>query len=144
MLDPIEADSKGRIRFDRHYGEPVSQKEALSALTRGAIDVLVAYPTYYDGKIAIGDGMQLPANFRNWQDCWVLTVNGRVAEIMDRVYTKNARVKYLTSTPVRPTISRSPRGPRRSDLRRLQGHEDPQCRRLGLDRHQGPRGPRPS
>jgi len=102
ILDRIEADSKGRIKFDRHYGEPVSQKEALSALTRGAIDVLVAYPTYYDGKIAIGDWMQLPANFRSWQDCWDLTVNGRVAEIMDRVYMKSARVKYLTATPVAP------------------------------------------
>jgi len=80
----------------------VSQKEALNALTRGAIDVLVAYPTYYDGKIAIGDWMQLPANFRSWQDCWDLTVNGRVAEIMDRVYMKNARVKYVTATPVAP------------------------------------------
>lgn len=102
MLDRIEANSKGRIKFDRHFGEPVSQKEALSALTRGAIDVLVAYPTYYDGKIAVGDWMQLPANFRSWQDCWDLTVNGRVAEIMDSVYMKKARVKYLTSTPVAP------------------------------------------
>jgi TRAP-type C4-dicarboxylate transport system substrate-binding protein len=102
MLDRIEAHSKGRIKVDRHYGEPVSQKEALNALTRGAIDLLVAYPTYYDGKIAIGDWIQLPANFRSWQDCWDLAVNGRVAEIMDQIYLKNARVKYLTSTPVAP------------------------------------------
>jgi len=102
MLDRIEAASGGRLKFDRHYGEPVPQKEALNALTRGAIDLLLAYPTYYDGKIAIGDWMQLPANFRSWQDCWDLTVNGRVAEIMDQVYMKQARVKYITATPVGP------------------------------------------
>ena len=102
MLDRLEAQSKGRIKVERHYGEPVSQKEALSALTRGAIDLLVAYPTYYDGKIAIGDWMQLPANFRSWQDCWELTVGGPVADIMDQVYSQNARVKYLSATPVAP------------------------------------------
>ena len=36
LLDRIEANSKGRIKFERHYGgEPVSKKEALNALTRG-------------------------------------------------------------------------------------------------------------
>ncbi len=103
LLDRIEANSKGRLKFERHYGgEPVSQKEALSGLSRGAIDLLMAYPTYYDGKVAIGDWQQLPANFRSWEDCWDLTVNGRVADIMDEVYTKKAQVKYITCTPVAP------------------------------------------
>jgi TRAP-type transport system periplasmic protein len=102
MLDTIEAQSKGRIKFDRHYTEPVNQKEALNALTRGTIDILVAYPTYYDGKIAIGDWQQMPANFRNAKDAYELTVAGPVADIMDKVYTKYAKVKYLTCTPVAP------------------------------------------
>ena len=103
ILDRIENKSGGRIKFERHYGgEPISQKEALVALTRGAIDFLMAYPTYYDGKIAIGDWQQLPSNFRSWKDCWDLAVNGRVAEIMDQTYTKLARVKYITCTPVAP------------------------------------------
>ena len=103
ILDRIEAKSDGRIQFERHYGgEPVGKKEAMTALTRGAIDMLTAYPTYYDGKIAIGDWQQMPSNFRNWEDCWDLTVNGRVAEIMDEAYTKIARVKYITCTPVAP------------------------------------------
>lgn len=103
LLDRIEANSKGRIKFERHYGgEPVSKKEALNALTRGAIDMLLAYPTYYDGKIAIGDWQQLPSNFRSWKDCWALGVNGRVAQIMDEVYSKRGRVKYITATPVAP------------------------------------------
>ncbi len=103
ILDRIEAKSNGRIQFERHYGgEPVGKKEAMSALTRGAIDLLTAYPTYYDGKIAIGDWQQMPSNFRNWEDCWELCVNGRVADIMDAAYTKVARVKYITCTPVAP------------------------------------------
>ena len=103
LLDRIEAKSQGRIKIERHYGgEPVSKKEALNALARGAIDMLLAYPTYYDGKIAIGDWQQLPSNFRNWQDCWELGVNGRVAQIMDEVYSKRGRVKYITATPVAP------------------------------------------
>ncbi|MCF8042511.1 MAG: TRAP transporter substrate-binding protein DctP [Desulfarculaceae bacterium] len=103
LLDRIEANSKGRIKFERHYGgEPVSKKEALNALTRGAIDMLLAYPTYYDGKIAIGDWQQLPSNFRGWEDCWALGVNGRVAQIMEEVYSKRGRVKYITATPVAP------------------------------------------
>lgn len=102
ILDTMEAQSKGRIKFDRHYTEPVSQKEALNALTRGAIDILVAYPTYYDGKIAIGDWQQMPANARNAKDCYELTVAGPVADIMDKVYTKYAKVKYITCTPIAP------------------------------------------
>jgi len=103
ILDRIESKSNGRIRFERHYGgEPVGKKEAMTALTRGAIDLLMAYPTYYDGKIAIGDWQQMPSNFRSWEDCWELATQGRVAEIMDNAYTKIARVKYITCTPVAP------------------------------------------
>ena len=103
LMDRIEAASKGRIKFERHYGgEPVSKKEALNALTRGAIDMLLAYPTYYDGKIAIGDWQQLPSNFHTWQDCWELGVNGRVAKIMEEVYSQRGRVQYITATPVAP------------------------------------------
>ena len=103
ILDRIESKSNGRIRFERHYGgEPVGKKEALTALTRGAIDLLMAYPTYYDGKIAIGDWQQMPSNFRTWEDCWELAANGRVGEIMDKAYTKIARVKYIACTPVAP------------------------------------------
>jgi len=103
LLDRIEANSKGRIKFERHYGgEPVSKKEALNALSKGVIDLLMAYPTYYDGKIAIGDWQQLPSNFRGWEDCWDLTVNGPVAAIMDKAYSKVAKVKYITCTPVAP------------------------------------------
>jgi TRAP-type C4-dicarboxylate transport system substrate-binding protein len=103
LLDRIEQKSDGRIAFERHYGgEPVPQKEALNGLTHGAIDLLMAYPTYYDGKIAIGDWQQLPANFRRWEDCWELAVKGQVATIMDQAYTKTARVKYITCTPVAP------------------------------------------
>ncbi|MCB2228288.1 MAG: TRAP transporter substrate-binding protein DctP [Desulfarculaceae bacterium] len=103
LLDRIEANSKGRIKFERHYGgEPVSKKEALNALSNGVIDLLMAYPTYYDGKIAIGDWQQLPSNFRSWEDCWALGVNGVVAQIMDKAYSRVAKVKYLTCTPVAP------------------------------------------
>jgi len=103
ILDRIEAKSNGRIQFERHYGgEPVGKKEAMTALTRGAIDLLMAYPTYYDGKIAIGDWQQLPSNFRSWEDCWDLCVNGPVADIMDDAYRKITRVKYITCTPVAP------------------------------------------
>ena len=103
ILDRIEQNSKGRIAFERHYGgEPVSKKEALNALTKGAIDLLCAYPTYYDGKIAIGDWQQMPSNFRTWEDCYDLAVAGPLADIMDKTYTDLARVKYLTCTPVAP------------------------------------------
>jgi TRAP-type transport system periplasmic protein len=104
FLDVVEDKSKGRIKIDRHYGEPAAQKEALSALSRGMIDMLVAYPTYYDGKVALGDWMQLPANFKEWawQDWYDLAVVGRVGDIMDEVYMKMANAKYIFSCPAGP------------------------------------------
>jgi len=101
-LDQIEQKSEGQIKFIRHYGEPVSKKEALKALGRGTIDMLQAYPTYYDGKIAIGDWQQLPGNFRKWQDCHDLCVSGEVAKIMDRAYRKSANVTYVGANPIAP------------------------------------------
>ena len=141
IMDRIESKSGGRIKFERHYGgEPVGKKEALTALTRGAIDLLMAYPTYYDGKIAIGDWQQLPSNFRTWEDCWDLAVNGRVAEIMDEAYTKIARVKYIACTPVAPyNFQVAKKSKKISKLRRFQGHENQKRRRVGLHRHQAAR-----
>ena len=128
ILDRIEAKSNGRIYFERHYGgEPVGKKEAMTALTRGAIDLLTAYPTYYDGKIAIGDWQQTAFQFQeSWEDCWDLGVNGRVAGIMDEVYSQNrpGQIHHL-HTRWRRTTSRSPRSPRRSETAEdFKGTED--------------------
>ena len=64
--------------------------------------MLVAYPVYYDGKIAIGDWQQLPGNFRSWQDCYDTCVVGEVAKIMDETYRKKANAVYIGLSPIAP------------------------------------------
>lgn len=101
-MDQIEAKAKGKLIINRHYGEPVTKKAALNALTRGTIDMLVAYPVYYDGKIAVGDWQQMPGNFKKWEDCYDLCVVGKVADIMDKAYREKSNAVYLGLNPVAP------------------------------------------
>lgn len=102
VLDKIEEQSQGRIHFYRHYQEPIESSEALTALGRGTIDILVAYPVYYSGRIAVGDWQQMPSNFRGWEDCYELAVVGKIAEIMDKVYRERANAVYLGLNPIAP------------------------------------------
>ncbi len=101
-LDQIETRSNGKIKFFRNYGKPARKDKGIDALVAGNIDILVAYPTYYTDKIAIGSFQQLPGNFKGWEDCWDLLVNGKVGEIVDQVYMKHANVKYLGAFPIGP------------------------------------------
>jgi len=101
-LDQIEEKSQGRIRFQRHYLEPVPVAEGLTALGRGVIGMLLSYPLYYSGRIAIGDWQQMPTNFKGWEDCYELAVEGRISEIMEKTYKEKANVIYLGLNPVGP------------------------------------------
>lgn len=102
-LDQIEEKSQDSIKFFRNYKKPARRDHALDALAAGNnIDILAAYPTYYSQTVAIGGWQQIPGNFRNWEDCWELCVNGEVADLMDGVYQKLANAKYLGAFPIGP------------------------------------------
>ncbi len=95
-LDAVEKASQGRIKFERHWaGEPLPAKQALDGLSKGVIDVLVAFPPYYSGKVAIADVCAMPQNFRTPRDVYDLWFDGGVGKLIDQVYQKRTKVKAL-------------------------------------------------
>lgn len=95
-LDAVEKNSNGKIRFERHWaGEPIPSKETLDALSVGTLDVIVAFPPYFSGKVGIGDVCAMPKNFRTFADIYDLWWNSPMGEIIDRVYQKRANAKFL-------------------------------------------------
>lgn len=95
-LDEVEKRSDGKIKFERHWaGEPIPAKEALDGLSQGVIDVLLAFPPYYSGQIAIADISAMPKNFKNPEDVYDLWFNSDLGKVIDSVYQKRAKVKAL-------------------------------------------------
>ncbi len=95
-LDEVEKTSNGKIKFERHWaGEPVPAQEALDGLANGVIDGLCAFPSYYSGKVAIGDICAIPQNFRKPQDVYDLWFNTDLGKLIDKVYQERAKVKVL-------------------------------------------------
>lgn len=95
-LDAVERESNGSIRFERHWaGEPVPSKETLDALSVGTLDVIVAFPPYFSGKVGIGDVCARPKNFRTFADIYDLWWNSPMGKIIDTVYQKRANAKFL-------------------------------------------------
>ena len=95
-MDLVEKNSKGRIKFERHWGgEPVPVKQALDALRVGTLDVLTEVPHYYSGKIAIADIGIMPRNYRTFSDVFDLWWNSPLGKIIDDVYQKRANAKTL-------------------------------------------------
>ena len=72
-FDAVEKDSNGMIKLDRHWaGEPVPSKEALDALAVGTLDMVIAFPPFFSGKVAIADVAAMPKNFRTFADIYDL------------------------------------------------------------------------
>jgi TRAP-type C4-dicarboxylate transport system substrate-binding protein len=95
-MDAVEANSKGMIKFDRHWaGEPVPKKESLDALTMGTLDMVVAFPPYFSGKIGIADVCAMPKNFKSFADIFDLWWNSPLGDIIDKAYQKKANAKFL-------------------------------------------------
>jgi TRAP-type C4-dicarboxylate transport system substrate-binding protein len=95
-LDEVEKASNGKIKFERHWaGEPLPAKEALDGLSKGVIDGLAAFPPYYSGKVAIADICAMPQNFKTPQDVYDLWFDGKLGQLVDKVYQKRAKVKVL-------------------------------------------------
>jgi TRAP-type C4-dicarboxylate transport system substrate-binding protein len=95
-MDFVEANSNGMIKFDRHWaGEPVPTKESLDALTMGTLDMVVAFPPYFSGKIGSADVCAMPKNFRTNSDIYDLWWNTPLGEIIDKAYQKKANAKFL-------------------------------------------------
>lgn len=95
-LDEVEKRSNGRIKFERHWaGEPIPAKEALDGLSQGVLDVLVAFPPYYSGQVAIADICAMPKNFMTPGDVYDLWFNSDLGQLIDGVYQKRTRVKAL-------------------------------------------------
>ena len=95
-LDLVEKNSKGMVTFDRHWaGEPVPSKEALDGLSNGVLDMLVAFPPFFSGKIGIADVAAMPKNFKTFEDVYDLWWNSPLGEIIDTAYQKKFGVKFL-------------------------------------------------
>jgi TRAP-type C4-dicarboxylate transport system substrate-binding protein len=95
-LDAVEKNSKGMIKFERHWaGEPVPSKETLDALSVGTLDLIVAFPPYFSGKVGIADVCAMPKNFRHFVDVYDLWWNSPMGSIIDKVYQKKANAKFL-------------------------------------------------
>ncbi len=95
-LEELNKQGKGMIDIETHWGgEPVPTKETLDALSKGLIDMLVAYPPFFGGQVGIADVCAMPTNFKNYQDIYDLWWNSPMAAIIDRVYQKRFNVKAL-------------------------------------------------
>ena len=100
-LNAVESESKGLITIERHWGgEPVPVKEALDALGAGTIDMLVTFPSWYSGKIAIGDIVAIAKNFKTVADFYDLWWYSPLGKIMDEVYQKRANAKAIFGGPL--------------------------------------------
>jgi TRAP-type C4-dicarboxylate transport system substrate-binding protein len=95
-LDAVEKNSKGMIKFDRHWaGEPVPAKEMLDALSVGTLDMVVAFPPFFSGKVGIADVSAMPKNFRTFADVYDLWWNTSLGKIIDNAYQKRVNCKFL-------------------------------------------------
>jgi TRAP-type C4-dicarboxylate transport system substrate-binding protein len=95
-LDLVEKNSKGMIKIERHWaGEPVPSKEALDGLSTGVLDMLIAFPPFYSGKIGIADVAAMPKNFKRFEDVFDLWWNSPLGEIIDKAYQRKFNAKFL-------------------------------------------------
>ena len=95
-LKAVEKNSNGQIKFEAHWaGEPVPSKETLDALSVGTLDMVVAFPPYFSGKVAIADVCAMPKNFMTFVDVYDLWWNSPMGGIIDKVYQKKANAKFL-------------------------------------------------
>jgi TRAP-type transport system periplasmic protein len=95
-LNAVEKNAKGMIKLERHWaGEPVPSKESLDALSVGTLDIVVAFPPYFSGKVGIGDVCAMPKNFMTFADVYDLWWNTPLGEIIDKAYQKRANAKFL-------------------------------------------------
>jgi TRAP-type C4-dicarboxylate transport system substrate-binding protein len=95
-FDAVEKNSNGMIKLDRHWaGEPVPEKEALDALSVGTLDMVVAFPPFFSGKVGIADVAAMPKNFRTFADIYDLWWNTPLGEIIDKAYQKRVNAKFL-------------------------------------------------
>lgn len=95
-LDAVEEVSGGKISFERHWaGEPVPANEALGALSKGLIDMLVAFPPYYSGEVAIADICAMPQNFKVPADIYDLWWNSPMGDIINKVYKERVGVQIV-------------------------------------------------
>ena len=95
-MDEVEKKSNGKIAFERHWaGEPLPAMEALNGLSQGVIDILVAFPPYYSGQVAIADICAMPKNFKKVDDVYDLWLNSDMGKLIDGVYQERINVKVL-------------------------------------------------
>jgi TRAP-type C4-dicarboxylate transport system substrate-binding protein len=95
-LQELESRTKGLVKIETHWaGEPIPTKQTMDALSLGTIDMLVAFPPYFSGKVGITDICAMPGNFRHYSDIYDLWWNSPVGELIDKAYQKKLNVKCL-------------------------------------------------
>ena len=93
--DALMAASKGRIKFNYHFGEPVPNKELLNACGAGTIDLFNSSVTYYSGKVGIADFFMMPSNFKSYEEMFDIFMNTELWDIIDKVYRKKSNCTII-------------------------------------------------
>jgi len=92
----VQKEAGDLLNLEVHWaGEPIPAKEALDGLSKGVIDLLVAFPPYYSGKVGIADICAMPKNFKTNADVYDLWWNSPMGGLIDSVYQKRANAKVL-------------------------------------------------
>ena len=100
-LSAVAEKSKGQISYRIYYaGELIKTKEALDAIRTGSIDILVSTPSYYSGKVAIGDILTFPMMYKNIDDLVDIWQNTDMRDLISSVYEKQYNGKILTFMPM--------------------------------------------
>jgi TRAP-type C4-dicarboxylate transport system substrate-binding protein len=94
--DAMQKASNGRIKFDLHYASSlVPKKKALEACSRGTVDMVISYGTYFSGWIDINDIQAgLPFNTRSYEDTVKLWWETDIGEITNRHYREKGNVLW--------------------------------------------------
>lgn len=104
-LKAVEEASNGRIKFKRHWGSDlVPPLQLLKAAGAGTVDIILTYPSFYAGEVAIGDLDVLPTAFKDGADLFDAWFNTPVGSIVSGVYEKAANVKALFPTLAGPNV----------------------------------------
>lgn len=92
----MEERSNGRIKFDLNYASSlVPKKKALEATSKGTVDMVISYGTYFSGWIDINDIQAgLPFNTRSYEDTVALWWDTDIGKITDKHYREKANVLW--------------------------------------------------
>jgi len=92
-LDLVEKKSDGQIKFQRFSsGQLAKPKEALDAIEVGMYDVLLSYPSYYEGHVPEGQIFLAPFMFRSMKSITDIFYNTKVGSMLADAYLEKGSI----------------------------------------------------